>query len=109
MIYFIIGLGVGIIGTYFVMRTQLLDSARSKKDAKEIDTSAIDEDLAVKHQNLQKMREFITTKDRVTNDDIQKLLNVSDATATRYLDELEKEGLIRQIGKEGKYTYYNKV
>lgn len=45
---------------------------------------------------------------RITNDDVQKLVNVSDATATRYLDELEQERLITQVGKEGKYTYYEK-
>ena len=45
---------------------------------------------------------------RITNDDVQKLVNVSDATATRYLDELEQEKLIRQVGPEGKYVYYEK-
>ena len=46
---------------------------------------------------------------RVANNDVEKALGVSDATATRYLDELEKQGLIRQVGKEGKYVYYEKV
>ncbi len=45
---------------------------------------------------------------RITNDDVQKLVNVSDATATRYLDELEQEKLITQVGSEGKYVYYEK-
>jgi len=38
----------------------------------------------------------------------KKLLGVSDATATRYLEELEHEGLIKQQGETGKYTYYQK-
>lgn len=42
----------------------------------------------------------------VTNNDIEKLLGVSDATATRYLDELEKEGRIRQIGTTGQSVHY---
>ncbi len=29
--------------------------------------------------------------------------------ATRYLDELEKEGRIRQVGQTGRYVYYEKV
>ncbi len=45
---------------------------------------------------------------RITNDDVQRLVNVSDATATRYLDELEQEKLITQVGREGKYVYYEK-
>lgn len=52
---------------------------------------------------------FSTHGARITNDDVQKLVNVSDATATRYLDELEKEKLIRQVGTEGKYVYYEKL
>jgi Fic family protein len=44
-----------------------------------------------------------------TNNDIEKLLGVSDATATRYLDELEKEGLIKQVGKTGNAVYYEKI
>ncbi len=51
---------------------------------------------------------FSVTKPRITNDDVQRLVNVSDATATRYLDELEQEKLIIQVGKEGKYVYYEK-
>lgn len=31
-------------------------------------------------------------KNSITNDEVQKLLRVSDATATRYLSTLEKEG-----------------
>ncbi len=46
---------------------------------------------------------------RITNDDIQKLLNVSDATATRYLEILEKEGLIRQVGQSGPEVHYIRV
>jgi DNA-binding IclR family transcriptional regulator len=37
------------------------------------------------------------------------LLHVSDATATRYLETLEKEGKIKQVGKSGKYTHYEKI
>ena len=43
---------------------------------------------------------------RITNDEAQAMLGVSDATAERYLDELEKAGLIRQIGKTGQNVFY---
>jgi Fic family protein len=46
---------------------------------------------------------------KITNNDIEKLLGVSDTTATRYLDELEKEGLIKQVGKTGNAVYYEKI
>jgi len=42
----------------------------------------------------------------ITNNDVQKLLYVSDATATRYLGILIKEGKIKQEGKTGKSVFY---
>ena len=48
-------------------------------------------------------------KGRLTNDDVQKLLLVSDSTATRYLDELEKDGQIKQVGLAGHYVRYERV
>lgn len=46
---------------------------------------------------------------KITNRDVESKLNVSDATATRYLDELEKEGKIKQVFTDGRYVYYKKV
>ena len=45
---------------------------------------------------------------KITNDEVEKLLHVSDATATRYLSALEKEGKIKQVGKTGKAVTYTK-
>lgn len=45
----------------------------------------------------------------VTNDDVEKLLHVSDATAARYLSELEREGKVKQGGKEGRGVVYIKA
>jgi len=67
------------------------------------------EDVEKKKENLEKVRAFIADKERVANDDIEALLGVSDATATRYLDELEKEGRIRQVGRTGRHVYYEQV
>jgi hypothetical protein len=45
----------------------------------------------------------------ITNDEVEKLLHVSDATATRYLSALEREGKIRQVGKTGMGVAYQKI
>jgi Fic family protein len=45
-------------------------------------------------------------KESVTNDNVQALLGVSDATATNYLSELEKEGKIFQEGSLGRFVTY---
>lgn len=45
-------------------------------------------------------------KGTIANNDVEKLLNVSDATATNYLQELEREGKIEQIGDQGRFVHY---
>ena len=59
-----------------------------------------------KEENKEKLLEFFREQEKVTNNDVEKLLNVSDATATRYLNELEKERKVKQIGKTGNAVYY---
>ncbi len=46
---------------------------------------------------------------KISNDQIEKNIGVSDATATRYLDELEKENKIIQHGSRGKSVFYTLV
>lgn len=60
-------------------------------------------------EGKKKILELLKEKSKITNDEVQKLVGVSDATATRYLDELERERKIRQIGKEGRFVYYEVV
>lgn len=62
-----------------------------------------------KQKKLEKILELLSKKEKVTNDDVEKLLHVSDATATRYLSALEKEGAIKQVGKTGKAVVYTRV
>src|SRR3989344_3180944 len=50
-------------------------------------------------ERLEKILAFAKTRKQITNDDIQKLLRVSYATATRYLARLVKEGKLRREGK----------
>lgn len=56
-----------------------------------------------------KIMELLAKKGRITNDDVEKFLHVSDATATRYLSKLEKSGLIKQTGRSGRSVFYTKV
>ncbi|MFA6536311.1 MAG: hypothetical protein WCT25_02665 [Candidatus Paceibacterota bacterium] len=46
---------------------------------------------------------------KISNDEAEKLLRVSDATATRYLEVLERENRIRQVGKIGQGVFYEKI
>jgi len=45
----------------------------------------------------------------LTNEHIRQMLDISEATATRYLDEMEKEGKVKQVGKTGAHVFYEKI
>ena len=62
-----------------------------------------------KLKKLDKIMELLNTKDKVSNADVEKLLRVSDATATRYLSALQKQGKIRKVGKTGRSVFYAKI
>jgi Fic family protein len=49
------------------------------------------------------------SKERGPLHEVEKLLHVSDATATRYLEILEQEGKIKQVGKTGKGVKYQRI
>lgn len=77
-------------------------------------TNASAQRLVLAHAAKQKRRQqkldmilaFLAMNGKVTNDEVQKLLRISHATATRYLTILKKEGKIRQVGKTGKAVVY---
>ena len=62
-----------------------------------------------KRKKRDKIMQLLTTKNKITNDGVEKLLHVSDATATRYLSALEKENKIKQVGKTGHGVVYSKI
>ncbi len=60
-------------------------------------------------KKLDKIMEMVNAEGSIANDDVEKLLHVSDAMATRYLSELEKAGKIQQVGKTGRAVRYTRV
>jgi hypothetical protein len=60
----------------------------------------------VKEENKQKILDFLGQKGRANNTDIRELLGIADRTAVDYMDELEKEGKVRQVGETGRWTHY---
>lgn len=103
----IIGLVIGILGTYFMMK-----SKAPKGETKESPQAPfINPKVETRKENLAKLEKLISGKsqeEKITNDEVQKFLKISDATAERYLDDLEKMGLIQQMGKVGYQVYYKK-
>jgi len=66
------------------------------------------EDIDSKKQaSKEAILDILEERGKVANQEIEKALDISDATATRYLQELTKEGKIKKQG-EGKGVYYTK-
>ena len=53
-----------------------------------------------------KVMTLFEKQEKITNDDVENLLKVSDATARNYLNDLEKQGKIMQKGDAGRGVYY---
>lgn len=62
-----------------------------------------------KRKKLDRVMSLFLQHSKITNDEVEKFLHVSDATATRYLSQLEKENKIKQVGKTGKGVSYSRI
>jgi len=64
------------------------------------------EKIEEKQKNLEKVLEMAREKSEICNDDVEHVLRVSNATAERYLQELESQGILEQIGPTGQAVRY---
>ena len=62
-----------------------------------------------KRKKLDRVMSLFLQQSKITNDEVEKFLHVSDATATRYLSQLEKEGRIKQNGRTGAGVSYSRI
>ena len=62
-----------------------------------------------KRKKLEKIMMLFLKQSKITNDEVEKLLRVSDKTAERYLNALEKEGKIKRNGKIGHMVSYSRI
>jgi len=61
---------------------------------------------AEKLENLMRALELARSKGEISNNDVEKALGVSDATAERYLNDLERRGHLVQVGRAGRNVMY---
>ena len=64
---------------------------------------------ARRRKKLDRIMGLFAKQASITNDDAEKLLHISDATASRYLGILEKEGKTKQVGTAGRWVSYVKA
>ena len=58
-----------------------------------------------KKAKLEKIIKLANEKKSITNDQVQKLLRISDATATRYLSELVRQNRLKRTGTTTNIRY----
>lgn len=105
ILIFILGVIAGGVVVWFLLKRAKPEVGK-KPEKKE---SLIERQVREKQANKKKILELLETQTPLTNSRIEQLLGISDATATRYLDELEKEGRVRQVGKTGRNVYYERL
>lgn len=57
----------------------------------------------------ERIMDMVVRQGRITNDDVEDLFDVSDATARNYLNDLEEDGKLVQNGESGRGVYYTPV
>src|SRR5690606_33003762 len=98
LISFLVGIVIGF------MLYRLIDKSNAQHDVQP--DNLIERQSRAKQENLARIIKLFEEKKQITNDDVEDLLGVSHATATNYLDELELEEKIRQVGRTGRSVYY---
>jgi len=103
IIYTISALIVGFALGYFPRgRSSVKQSPFSKSDARQ-GREAITKRI---EKRKSRIMEQAKKHGKITNDDVEDLFCISDATASNYLSELEEEGKLVQSGS-GRGTHYN--
>lgn len=108
LITFLVGVAVG----YWLGKRanwNSLSNSPSLKEGEGKTETLIERQGREKEAHKASMLELLKTNTPLTNDHIEQMLGVSDATATRYLEELEKEGKVRQVGKTGRGVRYERI
>lgn len=103
--YFILGLVVGGV-VVLVIRYRGSRSLRLRQDDGKGKAGLIARQQGEKAAHKQAILAAFASKQTLTNDELQALLGVSSATVVRYMDELEKEGKVKQVGETGVNAHY---
>jgi len=104
-LFFVLGLGVGL-GIGWVVKRHKANLSPALPSKGEGETVINPEQVKKRKENLGQIIGFMAVNPQITNNDVEKLLGVSNATAERYLNELEGQGKIVQVGKTGQGVYY---
>ena len=106
LIFIIVLLGAAVLAlAIFARREAKKHGTSTKEEFVGICKSAV-ETASQKEARKQKALAMFADKPELSNYEIRKALGVSSRTAVRYLDELERDGKIEQVGKIGHAVTY---
>ena len=83
----------------------LLLHRRSRERVAGICVAALDQTVQ-KNANKEKVLKFIREKGKTSNEEIREHLEVSRRSVVRYMDALEREGKVEQVGDIGRGVIY---
>jgi predicted HTH transcriptional regulator len=101
----IIGLALIAALVVFAYKEARKHGTRTHEEFVGICTSAYDQTLK-KQSNLDKVLELLRERGELTNAQLREVLGVSSRTAVRYMDTLEEQGMVEQVGLVGHATTY---
>ena len=113
----VISIGIAVVallgmGVWLIVDSRLARDEYAKRTytpLSGVTTSLIEKQAEEKRRNKEAILGILETQSPLTNNHVEQLLGISDATAERYLQELENEGKVRQVGKTGKYVFYELI
>lgn len=88
-----------------VVIVAILLTRRTRKQVVGICSTALDATVR-KNANKEKIAAFLSQKREASNAELREHLGVTDRSVVRYLDELEKEGKVEQVGTAGRGVIY---
>ena len=101
-------IGTVIIALLLHRRSRVLLRTRLRTDAERvvgICAAALDQTVR-KNANKEKALAFIQDKKEASNEQIREHLRISRRSVVRYLDALEREGKVEQVGDIGRGVTY---
>lgn len=91
-----------IVGVAIIV---ILLSRKTREKTVGICVTALDQTVH-KNANKEKAVALLREKGQLSNAELREVLGVSERTAVRYMDELEREGKAEQMGNTGRGVIY---
>lgn len=119
ILFFVVGVALGMwikgksaktfmlkhVGKFDEMREEAKEALAERTEKRKEKILEMMRNAAV-HQKELETCDVVDHKSGITRADVEKLLDVSEGTARKYLNELESENKIKQVGDTGRDVYY---